>query len=171
MVLDAIIQKYTMILKLLRNWRLILDVQNDKIYNITKTNISILTVTEFDFFPFHLEVSRKKNSSFSQVKNANPMQQDKHLRSFLCYSFLVSFFGVVKYIYNIKFIVLTIFLRFYFFPFSLQGPPVHSCIFLAVGPSRCGMSDAASAWLDEECHVRTQDSNWRNTGQPAADRI
>ena len=45
-------------------------------------------------------------------------------------------------------------------PFSLQSLLVHSCIFLVVGPSSCGMWDAASAWLDEQCHVRTQDSNW-----------
>ena len=32
------------------------------------------------------------------------------------------------------------------------------------------MWDAASVWLDEGCHVRTQDSNWRNTGLPAAER-
>uniref|UniRef100_A0A8C4M4E0 S-phase kinase-associated protein 2 n=1 Tax=Equus asinus TaxID=9793 RepID=A0A8C4M4E0_EQUAS len=33
----------------------------------------------------------------------------------------------------------------------------------------CGMWDAASAWLDEQCHVRTQDSNQQNTGPPAAE--
>uniref|UniRef100_A0A9L0RMG5 NADP-retinol dehydrogenase n=1 Tax=Equus caballus TaxID=9796 RepID=A0A9L0RMG5_HORSE len=46
---------------------------------------------------------------------------------------------------------------------SLSGnhfsPQVHSCTFLAVGPSSCGMWDATSAWLDEQCHVRAQDSN------------
>src|SRR3712207_3496904 len=31
------------------------------------------------------------------------------------------------------------------------------------------MWDAASAWLDERCHVRAQDSNQRNTGPPAAE--
>ena len=31
------------------------------------------------------------------------------------------------------------------------------------------MWDAASAWFDEECHVRAQDSNQRNTGLPAAE--
>uniref|UniRef100_A0A9L0TKQ2 Inosine triphosphate pyrophosphatase n=1 Tax=Equus caballus TaxID=9796 RepID=A0A9L0TKQ2_HORSE len=34
----------------------------------------------------------------------------------------------------------------------------------------CGMWDAASAWSDEQCHVRAQDSNRRNTGPPAAER-
>src|SRR3712207_8625918 len=42
----------------------------------------------------------------------------------------------------------------------------HSCMFLVVGPSSGGMWDAASAWLDERCHVRTQDSNRRNPGLP-----
>ena len=51
------------------------------------------------------------------------------------------------------------FKRFYFFPFSPQSPPVHSCIFFVVGPSSCGMWDAASAWSDEQCHVRAQDWN------------
>ena len=32
------------------------------------------------------------------------------------------------------------------------------------------MWDAASAWSDEQCHVRPQDSNQRNTGPPAAER-
>ena len=32
------------------------------------------------------------------------------------------------------------------------------------------MWDAASAWSDEQCHVRAQDSNQRNTGPPAAER-
>ncbi|XP_070418028.1 zinc finger protein 385C isoform X5 [Equus przewalskii] len=31
------------------------------------------------------------------------------------------------------------------------------------------MWDAASAWFDEQCHVRTQDSNQRNTGPSAAE--
>ena len=44
------------------------------------------------------------------------------------------------------------YLRFYFSFFS-QRPPVHSYVFLVVGPSSCGMWDAASAWLDEPCHV------------------
>ena len=59
---------------------------------------------------------------------------------------------------------------FFFFPFSPQSPPVHSCMFLVVSPSSCGMWDAASAWPDEQCHARTQDSNRRNTGPPAAER-
>ena len=53
---------------------------------------------------------------------------------------------------------------FKFFLFSPQSPPVHSCIFLVVGPSSCGMWDAASAWCDEQCHIHTQDPNWRNPG-------
>ena len=62
------------------------------------------------------------------------------------------------------------FLKILFFPFSPQSRPVHSCIFLVVGPSSCGMWDAASAWFDEQCHVRAQDSNQRKTGPPAAER-
>uniref|UniRef100_A0A9L0SS52 Alkaline ceramidase n=3 Tax=Equus TaxID=9789 RepID=A0A9L0SS52_HORSE len=33
----------------------------------------------------------------------------------------------------------------------------------------CGMWDAASVWFAEQCHVRAQDSNQRNTGPPAAE--
>ena len=33
------------------------------------------------------------------------------------------------------------------------------------------MRDAASAWFDEQCHVRAQDLNQRNTGPPAAERV
>ena len=62
------------------------------------------------------------------------------------------------------------FLKILFFPFSPQSPPVHSCVFFVVGSSSCGMWDAASAWSDEQCHVRAQDSNRRNTGPPAAER-
>ena len=40
-----------------------------------------------------------------------------------------------------------------------------------MGPSSCGMWDAASAWSDEQWHVRAQDSNQRNTGPPAAERV
>ena len=58
---------------------------------------------------------------------------------------------------------------FIFSPFSPQSPPVHSCIFFVMGSSSCGMWDAASAWSDEQCHVRAQDSNQRNTGPPAAE--
>ena len=32
------------------------------------------------------------------------------------------------------------------------------------------MWDAASVWPDEQCHVRAQDSNQRNTGPPAEER-
>ena len=64
------------------------------------------------------------------------------------------------------------FLKIFFFPFfSSQSPSVHSYIFFVVGPSSCGMWDAASAWLDEQCHVRAQDSNQRNTGLPAAEHM
>ena len=56
-------------------------------------------------------------------------------------------------------IVLFFFFKDLIFPFSPQSPPVHSCIFFVVGPSSCGMWDAASAWFDEQCHVRAQDSN------------
>ena len=66
-------------------------------------------------------------------------------------------------------IILYFFLRFYFFPFSPQMLPVHSCIFFVVGPSSCGIWDTASAWPDEQCHVHAQDSNQRNTGPHAAE--
>ena len=62
------------------------------------------------------------------------------------------------------------FFKILFFPFSPQKPLVHSCIFLVVGSSSCGMWDAASAWFDEQCHVRAQDSNWWNPGPPAVER-
>ena len=65
---------------------------------------------------------------------------------------------------------LLFFFKILFFPFSPQSPPVHSCIFLVVGPSSCGMCNAASLWPDEQCHVHAQDSNRRNTGPPAAER-
>ena len=51
------------------------------------------------------------------------------------------------------------FLKDFIFPSSPQSPLVHICVFLVVGPSRCGMWDATSAWPDEQCHVRAQDSN------------
>ena len=35
-----------------------------------------------------------------------------------------------------------------------------------MGLSSCGMWDIASAWLDERCHVRVQDPNQGNPGQP-----
>ena len=46
------------------------------------------------------------------------------------------------------------FFKDFFIPFSPQSPPVHSCIFFVVGPSSCGIWDTASAWFDEQCHVR-----------------
>ena len=62
-----------------------------------------------------------------------------------------------------------------FFLFLPKAPLVHSCILFVVGPSSCGMWDAASAWFDEQCrdeqcHVHAQDSNQRNTGLPAVER-
>ena len=60
---------------------------------------------------------------------------------------------------------------FCFFPFSPQGTPVHSRIFLLVGPSSYGIWDAASAWFDEQCHVRAQDLNQWNTGPPASEHV
>ena len=50
--------------------------------------------------------------------------------------------------------------------FSPKAPRyiVHSCVFLVVGPSSCGMWDATSAWPEEWCHVHAQDSNWWNPG-------
>ena len=62
------------------------------------------------------------------------------------------------------------FFKDFIFPFSPQSPLVHSCVFFIVGPSSCGMWDAASAWFDEQCHVRAQDSNQQSTGPPAAER-
>ena len=58
------------------------------------------------------------------------------------------------------------FLKILFFLFLPKAPPVHSCIFLVVGPSSCGTWDAAPAWLDEQCHVGAQDGNRRNSGLP-----
>ena len=52
---------------------------------------------------------------------------------------------------------------FIFFFFSPK-PPVHGCIFVVVGPSSCGMWDAALAWPDEWCHVRAQDPNQETLG-------
>ena len=60
--------------------------------------------------------------------------------------------------------------RFYFFPLSPQSPLVHICTFFIVGPSSCGMWDAASAWFDEQCHFHARDSKKQNTGPPGAER-
>ena len=57
----------------------------------------------------------------------------------------------------------------FIFSFFSPKPLVHSCIIFIVGPSSCGMWDAASAWFDEQCHVCAQDSHQRNTGPPAAE--
>ena len=51
------------------------------------------------------------------------------------------------------------FLRFYFSFSPPKSPGTQLCI-LVVGPSSCGMWDAASACLDERCHLCGQDSNW-----------
>ena len=68
-------------------------------------------------------------------------------------------------------LLLFFYLRFYFFHFSPQSPPVHRCIFFIVGPSSCGMWDAASVWFDEQCHVCAQNLNQWNTGPPAAEHM
>ena len=54
---------------------------------------------------------------------------------------------------------------FFIFPCSSQSPPVHSCVFLIVGPSSCCMWDAISAWLDEQGHECTQDPNQETLGR------
>ena len=72
-----------------------------------------------------------------------------------------------KISYNMSYLFFFLFFKDFVFPFfPPQSPPVHSCVFLVVGPSSCGMWDAASAWLDEQCHVCTQDLNQRNPGLP-----
>uniref|UniRef100_A0A9L0TKW0 M-phase specific PLK1 interacting protein n=1 Tax=Equus caballus TaxID=9796 RepID=A0A9L0TKW0_HORSE len=38
-------------------------------------------------------------------------------------------------------------------------PLVHGCVFSVVNSSSCGMWDVASAWLEERCHVHSQDLN------------
>ena len=63
------------------------------------------------------------------------------------------------------------FFQVLFISFFSQSPPVQSCMFFVVGPSSCGMWDAASAWPDEQCHVCSQDPNQRNTGLPAVERM
>ena len=65
--------------------------------------------------------------------------------------------------------ILFFFKDFIFFLFSPQSPPVHSCIFLIVGPSSCGMWDAAPAWPNEQRHVHAQDPNQQNTRLPATE--
>ena len=56
------------------------------------------------------------------------------------------------------------FFKDFIFSFSPQSPLVHSCVFLVVGPSSCGMWDTASVWLNEWCHVCAQDLNQRYPG-------
>ena len=73
---------------------------------------------------------------------------------------------------NILIVECKMLLRIFFFrfkknfPFSPQRPLVHIVYVLVVGPSSCGMWDAASAWLDERCHVCPQDPNWQNPRPP-----
>ena len=80
-------------------------------------------------------------------------------------------FHTVIYDGEVPYCLFFFFLKILFFPFSPQSPPVHCCIFFVVSPSSCGMWDAASAWVDEQCHVRAQDLNQRNTGPPAAECV
>ena len=61
---------------------------------------------------------------------------------------------------SVKLVLCFFFFKDFIFPFSSQSPPVHGCVFLVVGPSNCGMWDAASAWLDEQYHVCAQDLKW-----------
>ena len=42
-----------------------------------------------------------------------------------------------------------------FLPKSLQ----YIVVYIVVGPSSCGMWDAASAWPNEQCHISAQDPN------------
>ena len=57
-------------------------------------------------------------------------------------------------------------LCFLFFPlfFFSPKPPSTQLYILVVGPSSCGMWDAAWAWPDERCHVCAQDPNRRKSG-------
>uniref|UniRef100_A0A9L0S1S4 Ubiquitin conjugating enzyme E2 E2 n=1 Tax=Equus caballus TaxID=9796 RepID=A0A9L0S1S4_HORSE len=57
---------------------------------------------------------------------------------------------------------------------TLDPPPNCSPLFIVVYSSLwvllvVALWDAASVWFDEQCHVRTQDSNQRKTGPPAAE--
>ena len=101
----------------------------------------------------------------------------KYLLRFLIYLLPCMYFKISQII-NLEiwlFPTLTVhwliffFFKILFFPFSPQSPLVHSCVFFVVGSSSCGMWDAASAWSDEQCHVRAQDLNQRDTGPPAAE--
>ena len=58
------------------------------------------------------------------------------------------------------------FFKDFIFSFFSPKPPGTELCILVVSPSSCGMWDAASEWLDERCHVRTQDSNWQSPGPP-----
>ena len=57
-----------------------------------------------------------------------------------------------------------IFKNFSNFSFFSPNSPSIWLYILVVGPSGCGIWDAASAWLDERCHVHAQDLNRWNTG-------
>ena len=45
---------------------------------------------------------------------------------------------------------------------ATTAPPPAELYILVVGPSGCVIWDAASAWLDERCHVHARDLNWWN---------
>ena len=48
----------------------------------------------------------------------------------------------------------------FFFPLLfLPKSPQYIVVYFSCDPSSCGMWDAASAWLDEQCPVHTQDPN------------
>ena len=47
----------------------------------------------------------------------------------------------------------------FFFLLFLPLSPQYIVVYLVVGPSSCGISDAASAWPDVRCHVRPEDLN------------
>ena len=63
--------------------------------------------------------------------------------------FLINLFPLGTFYYSRKHlrgdIYVILMIHFFFFLFSPQSPLVHSYIFLVVGPSNCGMWDAASA--------------------------
>ena len=65
-------------------------------------------------------------------------------------------------IFILGFVLFCFFKDFIFFLFSPKALWYIVVYFLVVGPSSCGMWDAASAWPNKWCHVRTQDSNWQN---------
>ena len=70
------------------------------------------------------------------------------------FSLLLQLFCKLAQLSTLQFFL---FFKDFIFSFFSQSSLVHSCIFLVVGPSSCGVWDAASAWLDGQCHVRAQD--------------